>query len=110
MEFVDQRLRYHRCMPAIEHCRVRVSSRWTYVLWLLCCVFLSAVAALAQGGPPMRTDDPGTPGNGNVEINLAVTSDRRADERVLEAPLVDINYGLGERIQLKVEVPFVIQG
>src|SRR5438270_10300389 len=73
-------------------------------------IFFAAVLARAQGGPPMRTDDPGTPGNGNFEINLAVTSDRRPGDRELEAPLLDINYGLGKRIQLKFEIPFVIQG
>ena len=26
----------------------------------------------AQGGPPLVTDDPGTPGNGNWEINAAI--------------------------------------
>ena len=73
-------------------------------------IFFAAVLARAQGGPPMRTDDPGTPGNGNFEINLGVTSDRRPRDRELEAPLLDINYGLGKRIQLKFEIPFVIQG
>lgn len=57
----------------------------------------------------MRTDDPGTPGPGNWEINVALTSERRPGERVFEAPIADINYGVGERIQLKLEVPWVVR-
>ena len=64
----------------------------------------------AQGGPPMRTDDPGTPGNGNWEINTGITADRRAEERVFGAPEVDINYGAGKRVQLNFEIPWVVRG
>ena len=71
--------------------------------------FLASLAAVcsAQGGPPMRTDDPGTAGPGNWEINAAATADRRDVEHVYEAPLLDINYGVGERLQLKFEIPWV---
>jgi hypothetical protein len=61
----------------------------------------------AQGGPPLLTDDPGTPGNKNWEINIASTHFRSPGEREIEAPLLDINYGLGDRIQLKYEVPYL---
>ena len=61
----------------------------------------------AQGGPPLLTDDPGTPGNRNWEINIAFTHFRSPEERGIEAPLLDINYGLGDRIQLKYEVPYL---
>jgi hypothetical protein len=57
----------------------------------------------AQGGPPLLTDDPGTPGNRNWEINIASTHFRSPRERAIEAPLLDINYGAGDRIQLKFE-------
>ena len=60
----------------------------------------------AQGGPPLRTDDPGTPGNRNWEINVASTQFWSKSEREFESPLLDINYGLGDRIQLKYEVPY----
>jgi hypothetical protein len=47
-------------------------SRW-FLVMAFC---LSAIAAgMAQGGPPMRTDDPGTLGKGNWEINIAATAD-----------------------------------
>jgi hypothetical protein len=68
-----------------------------------------APAAAAQGGPPMLTDDPGTPGNGNWEINVAVTSELTRAEHDFETPLLDVNYGLGEHLQLKVEGPWAIE-
>jgi hypothetical protein len=64
-------------------------------------------AASAQGGPPLLTDDPGTPGDGRLEINLAATLERTGDGDAVEAPLLDLNYGLGERLQLKYELPYV---
>jgi hypothetical protein len=64
--------------------------------------------AFAQGGPPMITDDPGTPGDGHWEVNFAATAEHNHDETESELPLIDINYGVGERIQLKYEVPFVV--
>lgn len=64
--------------------------------------------ALSQGGPPLITDDPGTPGDGVWEINLAFTVEKTAEkEWFFEAPLLDINYGVGDSVQLKFEVPWV---
>jgi len=67
---------------------------------------LSERAAFAQGGPPMLTDDPGTPGNRHWEINAAFTVEKSIIGKAFETPLLDINYGLGERIQLKLEFPY----
>jgi hypothetical protein len=64
-------------------------------------------SAWASGGPPMVTDDPGTPGDGHWEINVAALTNRTADETTNQFPLVDINYGVGERIQLKFEMPWL---
>ena len=69
---------------------------------------LVAGRAVAQGGPPMITDDPGTPGDGNWEVNFALTSAHNHGSTESELPLIDINYGVGDRIQLKYEVPFVV--
>ncbi len=67
--------------------------------------------ASAQGGPPLLTDDPGTPGNRHWEINAAFNIEKRSTRRLFETPRIDINYGLGEHIQLKLEVPWlVLQG
>ena len=87
---------------------IRLSSR----RWGLALGFILFCASLAfgQGGPPMRTDDPGTPGNGNFEINLALGSTRTAAERSFDAPVLDINYGVGDRIQLNYQVAYELRG
>lgn len=70
-------------------------------------LLLLPLMAGAQGGPPMMTDDPDTPGDGRWEINLAVAGTRERAASETEGPLVDLNYGLGSRIQLKWEFPWV---
>jgi hypothetical protein len=67
------------------------------------------VAANAQGAPPLLTNDPGTPGSGNWEINLGVMPVLRQYQDVFQIPQVDINFGLGDRVQLTYEIPFVLQ-
>ncbi len=61
---------------------------------------LAPWSARGQGGPPMITDDPGTPGNGKWEINIPFAFEHRPNESSLDAPGLDLNYGLGEHIQL----------
>ena len=68
---------------------------------LICC----AASLRAQGGPPFITDDPGTPGNGHWEINLGLIGSHNPAHGDYDLPNVDINYGLGKRLQLKYEVP-----
>jgi hypothetical protein len=65
------------------------------------------VDALAQGGPPMITDDTETVPTHHFEINTAFTMERGADGTLYGVPLVDFNYGLNKRMQLKVEMPWV---
>jgi hypothetical protein len=65
----------------------------------LCCLSISR----AQGGPPYYTNDPGTPGNRNWEINLGYMPFLFAQQSTTHTPDVDINYGLGDRIQLTFE-------
>jgi hypothetical protein len=60
-------------------------------------------SAYAQGGPPMITDDPGTPGNRKWEINLAIAFEHRPNETSFDAPGIDLNYGVGENIQLTLQ-------
>jgi hypothetical protein len=55
----------------------------------------------------MITDDPGTPGHGHWEVNVAATGRHAASGSEAELPLLDINFGVGERIQLKYEIPWV---
>ena len=59
--------------------------------------------AFGQGGPPMITDDPGTPGNGKWEDNLAIIFGHRPNETSIDLPEIDLNYGVGDRIQLTLQ-------
>ncbi len=70
---------------------------------------LLASAAGAQGGPPFRTDDPETPGNGHWEVNFGWIGDRNPGSGAYQVPDFDFNYGLGDRIQLKYEIPIAIE-
>ena len=56
--------------------------------------------AHAQGGPPFITDDPGTPGNRQWEINIGWIGDHNPGVAYYQLPNIDINYGWGDRIQL----------
>jgi len=77
----------------------------------LACVWLALGATLvrAEGGPPMLTDDPGTPGDGRWEINTSVQSEHAGDTTTFKLPLLDFNYGIGERLQLKFEIPWELE-
>jgi hypothetical protein len=80
----------------------------------VCCVavilpLILAVAAHAQAGPPFRTDDPETPGNKHWEINFGWIGDRNPAAGAYQVPDFDFNYGLGDRIQLKYEIPIAIE-
>jgi hypothetical protein len=68
---------------------------------------LTPALARAQGGPPLLTDDPDTPGPNHWEINVSAFLARTHLQRTLELPRVDLNYGVGEHIQLKFELPWV---
>jgi len=65
-------------------------------------------AAFAQGGPPMITDDPGTPGNGKWENNFAIAFEHRPGETAYDLPAIDLNYGVGEHIQLTLQTAPVL--
>jgi hypothetical protein len=73
--------------------------------WAL--LLFAPLSLCAQGGPPLLTDDPGTPGRNNWEINLGYTLDRRPNESDYETPILDMNYGWGDRVQLKYEMPYL---
>ncbi|HMD28540.1 MAG TPA: hypothetical protein VKH13_08225 [Steroidobacteraceae bacterium] len=66
-------------------------------------------AAHAQAGPPFLTNDPGTPGNANWEINLASMQTIARGISSYQVPQIDLNFGLGDRIQLTYEIPYIVQ-
>jgi hypothetical protein len=64
-------------------------------------LFAAGVARVsAQGGPPMLTDDPGTPGSNKWEINVGWTADQSNGSSEIGAPQLDLNYGIGDRVEL----------
>ena len=80
---------------------------FAFITWLMGLAGILSICAYAQGGPPLLTDDPGTPGTGNWEINLGYTLDRTADTHTYTVPVLDANYGWGSRIQLNYQVPYL---
>jgi hypothetical protein len=70
---------------------------------------LAPSLARAQGGPPYLTNDPGTPGNANWEINLGSMQTIARGVSSYQVPQIDLNFGLGDRIQLTYEIPYILQ-
>jgi hypothetical protein len=64
--------------------------------------------ACGQGGPPMITDDPGTPGNEHWENNFAIAFEHRPNEWSIDAPAIDLNYGWGDNIQLTLQTSLAL--
>jgi hypothetical protein len=62
----------------------------------------------ADAGPPFLSNDPGTPGTANWEINIAATQTTLHGLSGWQLPQLDVNYGVGERIQLTAEIPYVV--
>jgi hypothetical protein len=91
----------------IERSVVKISAVFTRFgpskFFLLLAFALACPEAFAQGGPPFYTNDPGTPGNHNWEINLGYMPFLYTNQSITHQPDVDINYGLGDRIQLTFE-------
>jgi hypothetical protein len=77
-------------------------------LAIAACFACAARIAFAQGGPPMITDDPGTPGPGKWENNIAIAFEHRSGETAYDLPAIDLNYGVGERIQLTLQTAPVL--
>jgi hypothetical protein len=85
--------------------RVAAAVAWAASLAALCL----PIGARAQAGPPFLTNDPGTPGNANWEINLAAAQTIERGIGIYQLPQIDLNYGLGDRIQLTYEIPYLVQ-
>lgn len=78
-------------------------------LYIFILLSISTIDLLAQsGGPPMITDDPGTPEKGAWEINFSFNSELKKYEKEFKTPLLDINFGFNERTQLKLEFPYLL--
>ena len=62
---------------------------------------------MTVGSPPMHVDDTDTPGDKTWEINIGMEAEWAGGEHAIEAPIADINYGIGDRVQITYEVPYV---
>jgi hypothetical protein len=58
----------------------------------------------AQGGPPYYSNDPGTPGDHQWEINVGSISLLTTGHSTARMPDLDINFGLRDTLQLTFEV------
>jgi hypothetical protein len=72
-------------------------------------LILTPGIARSQGGPPFLTNDPGTPGNAHWEINLGSMQSIARSAASYQVPQIDLNFGVGDRIQLTYEIPYVLQ-
>jgi len=82
----------------------------TRALLLLLVLLGCPPGALAQGGPPYLTTDPGTPGDANWEINLGAMATHASGATAWQLPQLDINFGIGERIQLTYQQSYLLVG
>jgi hypothetical protein len=94
---------------ATDRSRMRHFARLGFFLALSAWLLFAPSLARAQGGPPYLTNDPGTPGNANWEINLASMQTISRGASSYQVPQIDLNFGIGDRIQLTYEVPYILQ-
>src|SRR5262245_2859655 len=87
----------------MKHTSNIAASMCLFILLLVICSSMSA-----QGGPPLLTDDPETPGNRQWEINTGVTFKLQGDSKDFDLPSLDLNYGWGDHLQLKFEIPWLV--
>lgn len=75
----------------------------------ICALVLGSLCITSSGlaGPPLETDDPDTPGPNRWEINLSSPFATRAETWAFQ-PLLDVNFGVGERVQLKLKPRMVV--
>jgi hypothetical protein len=65
------------------------------------------IATGVQAGPPFVTDDPDIPPPHSWEINIPLSLEHETGESVIEAPVLDVNYGLTKNVELMLEFAFL---
>ena len=61
----------------------------------------------SKAGPPFVTDDPEVPPVGGWEINVPFTLNRTPGSTQMNAPLLDMNYGLPQ-LQIEFDIPIAV--
>ncbi len=79
-------------------------SRWLFAFLAIISFPLGVLA-----GPPILTSDTGTPGPGKWETNMGFSVEKRRDTSLYNTPALDLNYGVGDRIQLNYSVSWIVQ-
>jgi hypothetical protein len=85
--------------------QVQSTSSKFHLLNMKCESVSDGLAEASPQSPPLDVDDPGTPGCNKWEINVLSSGDFARGEQHLDLPLLDINFGIGDNLQLKYEVP-----
>jgi len=65
------------------------------------------LSGTAKAGPPFVTDDPEVPPVGGWEINIPFTLNRTPGSTQMNAPLLDMNYGLPQ-LQIEFDIPMAV--
>ncbi len=75
-------------------------------LMMILIFILKLQIIFAQSSPPLLINDTDTPGNGNWEINIMGSLEHAVLHDDWQVPLFDINYGLGDFVQLTMGLPY----
>jgi hypothetical protein len=85
-------------------------SKMKKILLISAISVLFITSAFAQGGGgPMITDDPGTVDKGFLELEVIFESQSTKNEDEFQAPLIDLDYGLANNLDVSFEFPYLIQ-
>jgi len=76
--------------------------------WLIAGLTIICFPLIALAGPPILTDDTGTRGPDKWETNVGFTIDKRQAAGRYEAPAFDLNYGIGEHVQLNYSFSWIV--
>src|SRR5438045_4211432 len=83
--------------------------KYAPILILFLLLFVFTENSFSQGSPPLMTDDSGVPGEGKWENNLGFVFEGNSDENAIEGPIIDLNYGVGDHLQLKYEMGWLAE-
>jgi hypothetical protein len=98
---------WHSARAALDRPFRCVTFARALCIFAVCLHFPGTVRA--QAGPPFLTNDPGTPGSANWEINVGSMQTIARGVSSYQVPQIDLNFGVGDRIQLTYEIPYVLQ-
>jgi hypothetical protein len=87
---------------------IRFDYKFQLLFFCRIVIFLFSESIYAQSSPPLLLNDPGTPGTGKWEINIMTSLEHSTVNDQWQILLLDVNYGLGEHIQLTAALPYVV--